>query len=123
MTWRPGCWHTIFLNRFGIMISGTLAEGNIFDPDAEHITTLIETAQLEIQKIVTSGQKSPDDFWYDQECDEFVVVMQGSAVIALEDQQLQLQAGDFLYIKAHERHQILSSDPNKVTVWLAIFVK
>ena len=89
----------------------------------ETFTTLVENEYIKIEKIVTSGQISEKDFWYDQEWDEFVLVLEGSAVITFETKEVTLVRGDSIYINAHEKHQISWSDPKHVTLWLAVFVK
>lgn len=95
----------------------------VFDKSSEKLETLIENEKVKIEKIITSGQASKKGFWYDQEWDEFVVVLEGSAQITFETKQVTLEKGDFLYIKAHERHHVSWSDPNIVTLWLAVYIK
>ena len=65
---------------------------------------------------------SPPGFWYDQDDNEWVVVLSGSAEIEFEDeaQSHQLAPGDWVDIRAHRRHRVNWTDPLQPTVWLAI---
>ena len=47
-------------------------------PDAL-ITTLLEAANIRIERIVSHGQASPEGFWYDQDQHEWVIVLKGAA--------------------------------------------
>lgn len=77
---------------------------------------------VRIERIVSHGHASPDGFWYDQDQHEWVMVLQGEAVLALDGQpDVHLKAGDFLNIPAHTRHRVVSTAANQLTVWLAVF--
>jgi cupin 2 domain-containing protein len=41
----------------------------------ENFQTLFESASVRIERIVSDGQSSPNDFWYDQPHDEWVVLI------------------------------------------------
>lgn len=85
----------------------------------EHFETLLRSAGVRLERIVSHGHASPVDFWYDQPGDEWVLLLQGGAELEIEDQGLvPLQAGDSLLIPAHCRHRVASTGPN--TVWLAV---
>jgi cupin 2 domain-containing protein len=110
------------------MIAGkNIASGNLFAgiqgsfPD-ELISSLVETAALRIERIVSRGQSSPPDFWYDQPWAEWVVVLAGSAGIVFEGEASprQLARGDHLHIPAHARHRVEWTDANEPTIWLAV---
>lgn len=88
----------------------------------ELTSVLAESQHVRIERIVSTGQGSPDDFWYDQSEHEWVVVLQGAAVLEFEDnRQLPMNAGDHVLISAHERHRVQSTSPDETTVWLAVF--
>jgi len=94
-------------------------------PDAlpeELFQTLVESEGIRIERIVSHGHASPRGFWYDQPQSEFVVLLQGSAVLQIEgeDQSRVLKPGDFVNLPAHQKHRVESTDPDKKTVWLAI---
>ena len=77
---------------------------------------------MRIERIVSHGHASPADFWYDQEEAEWVLLVQGSALLAFADgRETALEAGDYVHIPAHCRHRVVQTDPNMPTVWLAVF--
>jgi cupin 2 domain-containing protein len=100
---------------------------NLFDnlPKAqkdELFEEILSTENIRVERIISDGQKSPAGFWYDQEENEFVVLMQGSAVIEFEDgETVNLKAGDYLYLPAKMKHRINYTDEKIKTVWLALF--
>ena len=66
-----------------------VATGNLFaDIPArlaqEEITTLMSSADLRIERIVSRGQSSPPGFWYDQPQAEWVIVLAGCAELTFE---------------------------------------
>jgi len=100
---------------------------NNIPPDlAEEIfETLCQTDSVKIERIVSKGHASPPGFWYDQEKDEFVLVVRGSAGLRFEGQKevVELRAGDWINIKAHVRHRVEWTDPAGETIWLAVFYR
>jgi cupin 2 domain-containing protein len=86
---------------------------------------LVDVASVRIERIVSQGQSSPNDFWYDQEEIEWVIVLRGAARLqfAGDDVVLEMKAGDFVEIPAHRRHRVQWTSPNEVTVWLAVFYR
>lgn len=99
---------------------------NIFNnlPDdlsEEVFEDIIKTKQLKIERIISKGQTSPKDFWYDQPQNEWLIVLKGSAIIAFENQvNVTLSQGDYLNIKAHQKHRVQWTEPDIETIWLAI---
>ena len=53
------------------------------DPPDELIETLTAGNHVRIERIVSTGQASPDGFWYDQDQDEWVIDPPGSGQVAL----------------------------------------
>jgi len=88
----------------------------------ERFDTLLERPGLKIERIVSTGQRSPPGFWYDQHTAEWVVLLQGQAVLRLEDEpeSRTLRVGDFLEIPARARHRVEATSGDEPTVWLAI---
>ncbi len=92
-------------------------------PTGEEIfETLLTGGPFRLERIVTRGQTSPPGFWFDQELDEWVMVLAGAAKLRFEDQEqlVELRPGDWVHIAAHRRHRVEWVDPNQTTVWLAI---
>lgn len=94
-------------------------------PDArqtEQFTQLLQRPGLRIERIVSRGQCSPPDDWYDQNEHEWVLLLQGAAELMLADGSvIRLTAGDHVYLPAHEKHRVHWTDPQQDTVWLAVF--
>ena len=92
---------------------------------AEQLDVLLSTPNLKIERIVSHGQTSPEGFWYDQDDNEWVMVVAGAASILIEGEAepRQLKAGDHLNIPAHTRHSVAWTDPSQPTIWLAVHYK
>ena len=89
-------------------------------PD-ELVTTLLETADVRIERIVSHGHGSPEGFWYDQDRHEWVVVLAGTARLRFEDRAVEMKPGDFVNIPAHTKHRVEWTTPDEPTLWLAVY--
>ena len=90
--------------------------------DHEKIEELLDQPNVKIERILSKGQTSPEVGWYNQDENEWVVVLQGSGEITFEDgDKVQLESGDYINIPAHRKHKVSWTDPDNVTVWLAVF--
>lgn len=90
----------------------------------EEVTqTLLGARRVRIERIVSRGHRSPPGFWYDQDENEWVTVLQGEARLRFADgdRVLQLSAGDHVNIPAHCRHRVEWTAEDQETVWLAVF--
>jgi cupin 2 domain-containing protein len=89
----------------------------------ELIESLCSTEYVKIERIVSKGHASPEGFWYDQDWNEFVLVVQGSAGLQIEgqDEIVALNAGDYLNIGSHVRHRVEWTDSSCETIWLAVY--
>ena len=54
--------------------------------ETELVSRLLAKPGLTIERIVSTGQASPPDFWYDQERAEWVVLLQGDALLRFADE-------------------------------------
>ncbi len=91
----------------------------------ELIETVIENRYVRIERIVSTGQTSQNDFWYDQEDAEWVIVLKGEAKILFEGDEniLHLKSGDHINIRAHKKHRVEWTSTDEPTVWLAVFYR
>lgn len=89
----------------------------------ELFTELFRTGAIRIERIVSFGQASPNGFWYNQPENEWVLLLEGSAQLRMEDTFVDLNPGDCLNIPAGTRHRVEKIDQNRRTVWLAVFYK
>jgi len=90
----------------------------------ELFTMLAQSEQVKIERIVSDGHASPDGFWYDQEQNEWVLLLSGSAVLSIKQDgavsRVELAPGDHLLLPAHQRHRVESTTSDEKTVWLAV---
>jgi len=88
----------------------------------EQFSELLERPGLRIERIVSTGQSSPPDFWYDQADGEWVLLVQGEAGLRFADESeaRHLKPGNFLDIVPHRRHRVEWTSPDQPTIWLAI---
>jgi len=101
---------------------------NIFSSIPEDIPDeiteqIINSGTVRIERIISNGQSSPDNFWYDQDENEWVIVLQGQAEILFENELkiISLKTGDFINIPAHAKHKVKRTAENMATIWLAVF--
>lgn len=103
-------------------------EGNVYAAlpagmeATERIEALLDRPGLRIERIVSTGQASPPEFWYDQPRDEWVLLLSGSAGLRFAEEVAvrALRPGDWLYIPAHTKHRVEWTDAVRPTVWLAV---
>ena len=88
-------------------------------PD-ELVTTLLEAADVRIERIVSHGHASPEGFWYDQDRHEWVIVLKGKARLCFKDEVVEMNPGDFVNIPAHRKHRVEWTTLDEPTVWLAV---
>ena len=92
-------------------------------PLHEWSETLLERKDVRVERIVSTGQSSPENFWYDQAEDEWVSLLQGTAALQWEDGSLtELVAGDFLLIPLGKKHRVARTSTDPACIWLAIFL-
>lgn len=93
------------------------------DLPAELIDVLTQNKHVRIERIVSTGQASPEGFWYDQDEAEWVVVLKGEAKLLFEGdaEPIPLKPGDHVTITAHRKHRVEWTLPDEPTVWLAVF--
>ncbi|MEI8378904.1 MAG: cupin domain-containing protein [Planctomycetota bacterium] len=91
------------------------------DLPTEIFSTLLDSANVRLERIVSQGHASPEGFWYDQNEHEWVIVLKGAARLRFEDDVIELKPGDFVNIPAHRRHRVEWTTPVEPTIWLAVF--
>lgn len=90
--------------------------------NSEELTTILaESKTVRIERIISSGQTSHEDFWYDQDENEFVALLQGEAVILYDDGSTKLKAGDTVVIPAHKKHRVDFTSVEQPCVWICVF--
>lgn len=81
------------------------------------------TSRVRVERIVSRGHRSEPDFWYDQDEDEFVLLLGGFARLELQNphEVVDLNPGDYLTIAAHRPHRVEFTNPEDDTLWLTVF--
>ena len=90
----------------------------------EELTTVLQKGTgVRIERIISTGHRSPDGFWYDQPENEWVMVLTGAAKLAVEDRVLEMLPGDSINIPAHQKHRVEWTSLDEPTVWVAVFYR
>ena len=99
---------------------------NIFDdlppaaPD-EVLTELVAHPRARIERIISTGQATPEGAPYDQDHDEWVLLLRGAAGLLVEGEaECTLRPGDHVFIPARRRHWVTWTACDELTVWLAV---
>ncbi|MFO8241068.1 MAG: cupin domain-containing protein [Dissulfuribacterales bacterium] len=101
---------------------GSLLEDIPTEFSEELFDTICSTGNIVIERIVSQGHASPKGFWHDQDKNEFVLVVKGSAGLKIEnkDDIVVLKPGDYFNIGAHVKHRVEWTDSMCETIWLAV---
>jgi cupin 2 domain-containing protein len=103
---------------------GNLFESIPVDIGEELFTELVRGENLKIERIISQGQSSPASGWYDQDENEWVIVIKGEAKISFEDDSVvHLKAGSYINIPANTKHKVAWTRPDTETIWLAVHYK
>lgn len=92
--------------------------------ETEVFQDLLNHGNVRIERIISKGHTSPETGWYDQEENEWVIVLEGAGKIQFDDEtEISLHKGDYFNIPAHSRHRVIWTDPDKITIWLAVYYR
>ncbi|MFS1444299.1 MULTISPECIES: cupin domain-containing protein [unclassified Vibrio] len=90
----------------------------------EMFNALISNENIRIERILSHGHSSPEEGWYNQDENEWVMVLEGQGVIEFEDGRVvTLSKGDYINIAGREKHKVIGTVENVVTIWLAVFYR
>lgn len=93
----------------------------IVDKNEEIFFEIFKNETIKVEKIVSNGQISPENFWYEQEKSEFVLLLEGFAILEFENRVVELKKGDCLNIEAMEKHRVKYTSLDEPTIWFAVF--
>lgn len=85
-------------------------------PNGERFDTLLRHRNLHIERIVSSARTTPQVFVQAQ--DEWVMLMQGEALLDVDGAEVPLKSGDQLFIPAGTPHSVRRTSEG--AVWLAV---
>jgi len=77
---------------------------------------LADGAGFTVEQILSGRLSAPQD--YEQDHDEWVVVLEGSATLEVDGVAHDLGAGDWWLLPAHTPHRLVRTEPG--TNWLAV---
>jgi cupin 2 domain-containing protein len=91
----------------------------------EVFETILENGKFTLERIVSTGQSTPEGEWCDQDRDEWVVLLSGGAGLFFEgeDEVRVIRPGDYILIPAHARHRVEWTDKHGPSIWLAVHYK
>ena len=93
----------------------------IVDKKEENFFEIFKNETIKIEKIVSNGQKSLENFWYEQEKSEFILLLEGFAILEFENREVELKKGDCINIKAKQKHRVKFTSLDEPTIWFAVF--
>ncbi len=98
----------------------SLLKGLPSNLEEERFETLLESSDWHLERILSTGQSTGEDEWYDQDRSEWVLVLQGAGRLAFDDgSERLLEPGDAMLLPAGCRHRVAWTSPDVTTVWLA----
>jgi cupin 2 domain-containing protein len=82
----------------------------------ERVETLLSLPGLTVEQILSGSLPEPVSF--DQDHDEWVLLLEGRARLLVDGEEVDLGAGDWLFLPARCVHTLLETEPG--TSWLAV---
>ena len=84
---------------------------------------LVHSSDIKIERIVSMGHATPAGQWYDQDQNEFVILLEGEASLEFDEppNTIDMKSGDHMTIPAHVRHRVVWTKPDSYCIWLAVF--
>jgi cupin 2 domain-containing protein len=90
----------------------------------EIFENLFDDKEIRIERIISTGQKTPEGNWLCEEENEWVLLLQGNSIISFEsDEKFEMKQGDYLFIPSGKRHRVEFTSVNPHCIWLAIHSK
>jgi len=91
--------------------------------NSEIFEEILSKDDFYIERIISPPMPGGDEKWYDQDTNELVILLQGTAKIEFENEIITLKKGDYRIIESHRRHRVAFTGSEPVAVWLAIHYK
>ena len=88
----------------------------------EVVEKVVSTPNARIE-LIASGENDSPSQWYDQDEDEFVMVLGGYAELLFEEgnEIFKMRSGDCVDIPSHKRHRVNKTSQD--TYWVAVFYR
>lgn len=98
------------------MKGGNLYADVLTPTQGERFETLLQHKNLVIERIISSAATKPTAFV--QEQDEWVLLVQGTAVLDIDGAAKSLKAGDYVFLPANTPHAV--KQVSEGALWLAV---
>jgi cupin 2 domain-containing protein len=95
---------------------GRLLAGSAAPVTGEHVETLVQMSGAVIEQILSGEVLVPVQ--YDQDHDEWVVVLEGAAELDVNGERLSLEPGDWVLLPRRTPHRLIHTEQG--TNWLAV---
>ncbi len=87
----------------------------------EEFRELLSRPGIRIERIVSNGHTTPLEAPFDQDHDEWVLLLRGSAGLWIDGEgEHDLHPGDHVLIPARRIHRVTRTAQTEPTVWLAV---
>lgn len=94
---------------------GRLLDSTVAPTTGEHSAEIVRVRNVVVEQVL-SGRVEPVD--YDQDEDEWAVVLEGSAVLDVDGERVELTKGDWVLLPARMPHRLVHTEPG--TSWLTV---
>ncbi|RUM65749.1 MAG: cupin [Sulfurimonas sp.] len=84
----------------------------------ESFETLLSCKNVTIERIVSVSFHNGE--WMEQDHDEWVVLLQGDAILEIVTTQVTLRSGDYRFIASRTPHRVVHTSPQ--ALWLAVHI-
>ena len=85
---------------------------------SEALTELFSNQKVVINRIVSNEVE--DSGWYEQEEDEWFVLLEGEALLERDNEVITLKKGDTMFIPAFTLHRVKKT--SSTALWLAVHI-
>ncbi len=99
-----------------MVTKGRLSRGDAAPADGEETVVLASGVGFAVEQILSGRLDAPQD--YEQDHDEWVVVLGGGAVLEVDGVEHELGVGDWFLLPAGTPHRLVRAEPE--TSWLAV---
>ena len=93
---------------------------NITQPieGTENTTELLQHKNVTINRIISNSMENGS--WYDQDEDEWLVLIRGVALLMIDNEEKTLKSGDTLFIPSQQLHKVISTSDD--ALWLTVHI-
>ncbi len=92
------------------------------NPEKEIFEKILSTKKITIERIISYGQKTPEDLWLYDKRNEWVLLLQGKATLLFENKKIvKMKQGDYILIDSRTKHKVTYTSKKPPCIWLAIY--